>query len=150
MRSIFKSALILAVISSFVWTISPAGASSTYSITDARRDSRFGIDIKSTTLDRNVTGQYRVRIYGYEFLREKLNRSVVFFDTRAANAGPEYTVGWGMPNDGVWQRPNGPIYDGNDFKAKLCTYRLLGLERACRPLPTDPSGSGSQSRRCHA
>lgn len=96
-----------------------AHAAGAWSVSDDRRDAKSGIDIKRTTLDTHLRGFIRVRIFGFEFVKKRINTANAYFDTVRENAGPEFLIEWGLPDDGVWDDPDDPIYDGNDRHAKL-------------------------------
>ena len=119
MRSTFRTLTAVVISLMFVWIAGPAQAASLWGANDVRGDSAFGSDIKRTTLDVRKAGFYRIKIFGYHFTRVGLNVAIAYLDTRRANPGPEYEVEWGLPGDGVWDSPDDPIYDGNDFKEPL-------------------------------
>ena len=41
----------------------------------------------------------------------------MWFDTDESDNGPDWAITWGIPNDGVGQTPDSPVYDGNDYHA---------------------------------
>ncbi len=114
----------------------PAGATArtTDGFGDQRGDSVHGIDIKSTTFDTKTPGYLRFRVFGYEFVQGRLNSVRLYIDTKPRDAGPDFRIAWGLPNDGVWQNPSSPMYDGNDYKASLLgvdSWDSPGRRREC-------------------
>lgn len=93
----------LAIIAALLLTVGvgPANSSVNYwNIYDGPRDARSGLDIRQTFLSVGEPGRINVRLEGYEFVRERINTAAVYFDTRKANAGPEFRVRWLLPDDG--------------------------------------------------
>ena len=128
-RHLARLVAVLVVVSLLSLLAGPAQAAGLWRIHDSRGDARPAVDIKKTTLDTRPRGYYRVRIYGYEFLRTRLNEVEVYFDARSVNAGPEWALSWGLPNDGVDE--NG---DGNDYRAglrRVDTWRDAGTTVRC-------------------
>ncbi len=114
-----RTLTVVAISLALAWIAGPAQAVSLWGANDPRGDSAFGIDIKRTTLDVRKAGFYRIKIFGYQFTRTRLNVAIAYLDTNRANPGPEYEVEWDLPGDGVWDTPDDPIYDGNAFKSQV-------------------------------
>ena len=78
-----------------------------------------GINIKRSTLDVRKAGFYRIKIFGYKFVRKYLNVATVRLVTVRSNPGPEYLVLWGLPYDGVFLDPTDGPWDGNNYLSTL-------------------------------
>lgn len=65
-----------------------------WSYIDPRWDGRRVVDVVRTQLDRTVEGNYRVRVYGRDFIKNETDIVRIYIDTHLADRGPEYRFSW--------------------------------------------------------
>jgi hypothetical protein len=112
---------------------SAAYASSLWGYTDPRGDARPAVDVKQTALDTRLSGYYRVRITGQEFVKDSTDAVRIYFDTRSYDNGPEYRLTWyfGANPGGALTAPGRLYLTRTDtWESDGTSLRCLGIRRA--------------------
>lgn len=96
-----------------------AATQKVWSYSDPTRDHSPAVDVTETRLDTKTRGNYRIRVFGSEFIKNKTDMVRLFFDTDPNDNGPDYSYTWYFGKN-----PAQPI--GTSFLAKGDSWGLEG------------------------